>query len=87
MWSNELSRSAILVEPLPALPVDRQYQLWYIDGSGARPAGTFDAPLGADAWQVLEGTMRVGDTVGVTVEPRGGSEAPTTDPIVVIESA
>jgi anti-sigma-K factor RskA len=31
--------------------------------------------------------MARGDTVGVTVEPSGGSKAPTTTPIVAIASA
>jgi hypothetical protein len=30
--------------------------------------------------------MSAGDTVGVTVEPSGGSDAPTSDPIVAIAS-
>jgi hypothetical protein len=28
--------------------------------------------------------MEAGDTVGVTIEPKGGSEQPTTTPIVAI---
>jgi anti-sigma-K factor RskA len=31
--------------------------------------------------------MSAGDTVGVTVEPSGGSDAPTTKPIVAITTA
>lgn len=87
VWSNELLRSALVVDGLATLPTDRQYQLWYIDGSGARSAGVFDVAASGSTWRVLEGTMNTGDTVGVTVEPRGGSPVPTTDPVVVITSA
>jgi len=31
--------------------------------------------------------MRAGDTIGITVEPSGGSKAPTTAPIVAVPSA
>lgn len=86
VWSAELERSAIIVDGLGSLPDDKVYELWYIDGSGARPAGTFSVS-GDSVWQVLDGRMAAGDTVGVTVEPRGGSDVPTTDPIVVLASA
>lgn len=86
VWSNELASSALIVDGLAPLPADRVYELWYIGESGPRPAGTFTAPESGETWRVLEGEMHSGDVVGVTIEPRGGSEQPTTDPIIVIES-
>jgi anti-sigma-K factor RskA len=62
------------------------YELWYIDSSGARAAGTFTTD-GGRTITVLQGTMAAGDTVGVTVEPAGGSVKPSTDPVIVIASA
>jgi anti-sigma-K factor RskA len=88
VWSNELASSAMIVDGLPALPSDKVYELWYIDTeSVARPAGTFRVGENGATWRVLEGEMHSGDTVGVTVEPDGGSETPTTAPIVAIASA
>jgi anti-sigma-K factor RskA len=87
VWSVQLGKSALLVKDLPALPADKDYQLWYMNDAGdAFSAGTFDSSGNGTVWQVLEGTMKAGDTVGVTVEPKGGSKQPTTDPIVAIES-
>ena len=86
VWSGELGLSAIIVDELPALGDDQDYQLWYIGAAGPVSAGTFDSDGSGTAWRVLEGTMSAGDTVGVTVEPAGGSEQPTTDPIVAIQS-
>jgi anti-sigma-K factor RskA len=87
VWSAQLGKSALLVEDLPRLPADKDYQLWYMNDAGdAFSAGTFDSSGNGTVWQVLEGTMKAGDTVGVTVEPKGGSKQPTTDPIVAIES-
>ncbi|MEO7122582.1 MAG: anti-sigma factor, partial [Lacisediminihabitans sp.] len=87
IWSLDLRRSAVLIDKLPALPAGKTYQLWYIDGSGAKPAGTFESSDGGMTWHVLDGKMTGGDTVGVTVEPDGGSAQPTTKPIVAIASA
>jgi hypothetical protein len=35
---------------------------------------------------VLDGTTKAGDQVGVTVEPKGVSAQPTSDPTVAIQS-
>ena len=88
VWSNELQSSALMVDGLAALPDGKVYELWYIDSASvARPAGTFGVDGSGATWRVLDGEMQSGDTVGVTVEPSGGSKTPTTAPIVAITSA
>ncbi|MCS5732687.1 anti-sigma factor [Herbiconiux daphne] len=87
VWSNELGRSAVLVDGLPTLPDGKVYEAWYIDADGAAPAGTFAAAAEGTSWHVLDGALTPGDTIGVTVEPAGGSPAPTTTPIIVGETA
>lgn len=87
IWSLEQRKSAILVNDLPPLAAGKTYQLWYIGGDGPIPAGTFESNVSATSWRVLDGLMSAGDTVGVTVEPAGGSDQPTTDPIVKLASA
>lgn len=88
LWSLEQRRSAVLIDGLSALPVGKTYQLWYLDAAGAAtPAGTFEASGDGTTWRVLDGAMSGGDTVGVTIEPDGGSAAPTTDPILAITSS
>jgi hypothetical protein len=87
VWSNSLGRSAVVVDGLAQLPDDKVYEAWYIDADGAAPAGTFTAAGDGTSWHVLAGAMSPGDTIGVTVEPAGGSQAPTTDPILVGQTA
>ena len=82
MSSDELDRSAIAVSDLPDLSAGEVYQLWYIDDAGAVSAG-----LLSDRLQLLEGRGAVDDSFGMTVEPAGGSDAPTSDPIVLIGQA
>lgn len=86
VWSASLGRSALVVDDLAPLPEDKTYELWYIGSSGPVSAGTFD---GGDGRTVapLEGTLAEGAVVAVTVEDAGGSEAPTTDPILAIATA
>lgn len=87
VWAASLGTSALIVEGMNSLPSDKVYELWYISGGEARPAGTFTVSGDGKLWQILDGTMKSGDTVGVTVEPTGGSQKPSTDPVLVIESA
>jgi hypothetical protein len=86
VWSGELGRSALVADGLPALPDDKTYELWYMRDGKAIPAGTMTPSGSGSTWRVLTGDMRAGDTVGLTVEPSGGSERPTSDPIVAIPS-
>ncbi|MGV8886313.1 MAG: anti-sigma factor [Microbacteriaceae bacterium] len=87
VWSNTLLSSALHVDGLEALPDDSVYELWYIGSTGARAAGTFTVGTDGATMRMLDGAMQAGDVVGVTVEPKGGSMKPTTDPIVAIPSA
>jgi anti-sigma-K factor RskA len=85
VWSAELGKSAVIVDGLEELPSDKTYELWYIAADGTiTAAGLMDVAEADNTWRVLDGEMEAGDTVGVTIEPKGGSEQPTTDPIVAI---
>jgi anti-sigma-K factor RskA len=75
---------------LPRLPPTSVYELWFIGAGGARPAGLVPAAPpalpGADRGTppLLAPGLSGGDAIGVTVEPAGGSAAPTSTPIVVL---
>ena len=71
---------------LPALPPSSVYELWFIGSAGVRAAGLVPAPeaAGAAGAAVLASGLSGDDAVGVTVEPAGGTAAPTTTPIVVL---
>ena len=88
VWSVGLAQSAVVIDKLPALADGKTYQLWYIDkASKATSAGTFSAAPSGTTVKVLSGAMTAGDTLGITVEPSGGSTRPTTAPIVAVPSA
>jgi anti-sigma-K factor RskA len=75
---------------LPLLPPTSVYELWFIGSGGARPAGLLPpAPAGVAAGPgttapLLASGLVTGDAVGITVEPAGGTQSPTTTPIVVL---
>ena len=47
------------------------------------PAGLM--PPGEDNQMVLEGDATTATAVGITVEPEGGSDQPTTEPIALFD--
>lgn len=86
LWSADRGDAAVMFDELTALEDGQVYEAWFIRGDDAVAAGIFEAESGT-AVHVLDGTMEPGDVIGVTIEPAGGSEAPTSDPILVAETA
>lgn len=76
--SPSRGKAVFLAGGLPSLPADRTYQLWVVGPGGPRPAGLlWDEPVVAD------GLVDV-HAFALTVEPSGGSPAPTTTPVLAI---
>ncbi len=76
---------ATLVANASAAPSGKTYQAWVIP-PGGKPisAGVF---AGGRTSVDLETKAHPGDTVAVTVEPAGGSQQPTTQPIAATKVA
>ncbi|MGV9776508.1 anti-sigma factor [Streptosporangium sp. NPDC003464] len=70
---------------LPPLPASRVYQLWLMGPDGVRPAGLLERAAGGAMAPVTATPLRGDDRVGLTVEPVGGSDRPTTAPIMLAE--
>lgn len=83
-FSRGLDRSAITVTGLPPAPAGRAYELWYIGPQGARAAGFVVPGTDERGTALLAGPIDDATHVGLTVEPAGGSSAPTTTPLVVM---
>jgi hypothetical protein len=65
------------------LPGDRTYQLWIIGSKGVRSVGVLGSASSGDIRQFVEGVSDT-DQIGLTVEPDGGSDKPTTKPVMVL---
>jgi anti-sigma-K factor RskA len=74
--------AALVLYRLSAAPAGKTYEAWVIRGKRApTPAGVFRG--GGTTFFPIDGRVRKGSVVAVTVEPAGGSRAPTTKPFVV----
>jgi anti-sigma-K factor RskA len=82
-------QAVLLLKGLEPAPAGKTYEMWVVPGGNieeANPAGLFS---GSDEPEIVgvEGTVREGDLVAVTVEDEGGVDAPTTSPVVASEPA
>lgn len=74
----------VLMDGVAPAPEGKVYQLWTLpkDGSAPVPQGTMDAQtLSKPA--VVKG-LSSASSVAITVEPAGGSQAPTSAPVLVV---
>lgn len=87
-WSASERRAVFVVEGLPAVADDRDFELWIVRGETPISLGVLPADDDRGAAALAPG-FRDGDIVAVTVEERGGSPtgAPTTDPILAVATA
>lgn len=70
---------------LSAVPDTETYQLWLIGDDGPVSAGTFEPDAEGGALVLLDGDVTPGLVLGLTIEPAGGSEAPTGDILIAQE--
>lgn len=76
---------AVLANGMAAAPNGHAYQLWLITVDGeALPAGFLAIGDDGTGEEIMHGEMDGVIAVGITVEPDGGSEAPSTEPIAVL---
>jgi anti-sigma-K factor RskA len=69
---------------LPPLPVSKVYELWLMGPPGTRRAGLLSPPSAGKTAPLLASGLAAGDKVGVTIEPAGGTNQPTTTPVLVM---
>ncbi|MGW0580974.1 anti-sigma factor [Streptomyces sp. NPDC002920] len=82
--SRARARAVFAAHGLPALAEGKVYELWYTAEEGdLRPAGLLPGAAQGES-RVLKGSPADAVGVGITVEPAGGSEQPTTEPLGII---
>jgi anti-sigma-K factor RskA len=75
------NRIVLVADDLPTIPKGQTCQIWVIKGDVPEPSGLFQ-PGGTETAAPITTPIKKGDTIAVTVEPAGGSEQPTTDPVL-----
>jgi anti-sigma-K factor RskA len=69
---------------LRQLPASKVYEAWLINPRRTRPAGLLPVPRDGRTRPLLATGLLPGDELGLTVDPAGGTAAPTSPPILVI---
>jgi anti-sigma-K factor RskA len=77
-------RAILVVEDMPSMPEDRTGQVWVIHDDKPLPSGLLD-PSGNMAATAITTPLRGADAIAITIEPAGGSDKPTSDPVLVQE--
>jgi anti-sigma-K factor RskA len=72
---------AIVKLDLPALPSGRAYQAWRLDDAGPVSLGL----VTNEAMTAMSADLSGASAVAITEEPGGGSDQPTSDPLVVAQ--
>ena len=73
--------AVLVVSNLPHAPAGKTYQVWVIDGGNPVSGGLF-SPAGGTVAIPVDGRVRDGSVVAVTVEKDGGASAPTGTPVI-----
>ncbi|MGV9279828.1 anti-sigma factor [Streptomyces sp. NPDC003730] len=82
--SASRDRAVFMASNMAAPPRGKVYQLWFADRGRMRSAGLM-SPGGGSQAVVMQGAVGGASAVGVTVEPAGGSEQPTSRPLALLD--
>jgi len=78
------NRVILVAEDMPSVPENRTLQIWVIHDDVPTPSGLFD-PDGDMTATAVTTSIEKADAIAVTVEPAGGSDKPTSDPVLLTE--
>lgn len=80
------NEGVVLTEGLSSPPEGEGYHLWLLDGQdGPTPAGVIQVGADGTGRQTLTGDLSQATGLGVTLEPVTGADAPTVDPLLMID--
>ncbi|MEV8634493.1 anti-sigma factor [Streptosporangium sp. NPDC051023] len=85
VMSPSQGRMVVTARGLPPLPDSRVYEVWLMSADGARPAGLLERAEDGVTTPLLTSPRSDDLRLGLTVEPAGGSDQPTTTPIMVAD--
>lgn len=82
MWSPVHGAGVLVADGMPAAPRQHEYQVWFVHDDVQVSAGTVQVGADGNATVVVTGDLDTATAVMVTVEPLGGSEQPTGEPLM-----
>ncbi len=78
------NRVILVAKNMPSVPEDQTCQIWVISGDVPKPSGLFQPDENMTAAPITNSITKA-DVIAVTVEPAGGSNKPTSDPVLSAE--
>jgi hypothetical protein len=81
--SARLDEAVFVASGMAEPPLGKVYQLWFDDDGRMRPAGLMDPHRSSQAVS-LTGAVDGASGMGITVEPTGGSDKPSSDPVAML---
>jgi anti-sigma-K factor RskA len=81
VFSRERHSGVLVMNNVPKPQPGTVYQMWLIDSAGPHSAGTMDAAAVAPSTTAVLPDLGSSRTLAFTVEPQGGSTAPTSPPV------
>ncbi len=82
--SDDGQIALVCVYYMPELPADKTYQVWLLKDGVRESGGVFNVTQDGFGLAVIrpQGSLADYDAVGITVEPAGGSSAPTSPRVI-----
>lgn len=87
VFSRERHSGVLVMNNVPKPQPGTVYQLWLIDQNGPHSAGTMDAAEVSPSTTAVLPDLGASQTLAFTVEPPGGSTAPTSPPVAQLSLA
>jgi anti-sigma-K factor RskA len=84
--AHSRNQAVFVASGMPKPPSGKVYQLWFNDAGTMRSAGLMD-PSQTTGAVLLAGAVDQASGMGITVEPSGGSPAPTSQPLALMNFA
>ncbi|MDQ3236634.1 MAG: anti-sigma factor [Actinomycetota bacterium] len=81
----EGQQGVLVAKDMPRIKEGQVWQIWVIEGDEPKPGGLFQPDQEDPVAASMTRSPGEGDIVAITVEPAGGSSAPTSDPIMTTQ--
>ncbi|MFD3310487.1 anti-sigma factor domain-containing protein [Streptomyces sp. NPDC058694] len=81
--SDRQDKAVFVVSGMADPPRGKVYQLWFEDDGTMRSAGLMD-PGRSDQSVLMHGALDGASGMGITIEPTGGSQQPTSTPLALM---
>jgi anti-sigma-K factor RskA len=89
LFHKDMDAAVLVLWNLPELDSSQTYQIWLIDANGEKfSSGLFISSNESDYTTTsIHSSVPIGQfvAVGITIEPSGGSDQPTSTPVLVVE--